>query len=408
MDNKQIKLAGTFSLNKHQAIHRWYPYMEGYSAQLIEHELDNLNIENIQTIYDPFGGSGTTLLVATQKGIKPCYSEINPFMSMVCQTKINGVRQIAKDSSLMDELLGLKNFLEGHSLSKNNEDVEFDGFEKFFEPYVLRNIIELLDIINKKCINNITNQVARIGVACIAVEISKMIRRGDLRYAKDKEKDCTNINVKEVYMNKLAQIIEDINLAGDSLVNDVELLAEDSRDIQVENRIDCVITSPPYLNGTNYIRNTKLELKIMGFIDTEKDLPTLHSKTIIAGINNVSKRNSNIEVLKEVKPYIEELEPVAYDKRIPVMVAGYFYDMNNMLGKLKKAMKNEAIFIMDIGDSQFAGVHIPTHEILKELAYKHGFIMYDETILRTRRSKNGMALSQRVMRFKLIKGENNE
>ena len=77
--------------------------------------------------------------------------------------------------------------------------------------------------------------------------------------------------------------------------------------------------------------------------------------------------------------------------------------MNEVLKKLRQVLKNNGIFIMDIGDSQFAGVHIPTHDILLELCENNGFRKYDEEILRTRYSKNGMELSQRVLRFVLEK-----
>src|SRR5699024_7013194 len=103
------------------------------------------------------------------------------------------------------------------------------------------------------------------------------------------------------------------------------------------------------------------------FITSEKDLPALHSKGIIAGINSVSKRNIGFENPRCVQPYLEQLEPVAYDKRIPIMVAGYFHDMELVIERLAHAMKDNGIFIMDIGDSQFAGVHIPTHSILTSI-----------------------------------------
>ena len=66
-------------------------------------------------------------------------------------------------------------------------------------------------------------------------------------------------------------------------------------------------------------------------------------------------------------------------------------------------MRDGAPFIMDIGDSQFAGVHIPTHEILSRICEKHGFTLCQQEILRKRRSKNGMTLSQRLLKFRLHK-----
>ena len=201
---------------------------------------------------------------------------------------------------------------------------------------------------------------------------------------------------------EISKIIDDIENTEVQLYQKVTKLADDSRNIEANNLFDCVITSPPYLNGTNYIRNTKLELKLLDFIKTEKELPQLHSKGIIAGINSVSSR-SKIETLDCVKTILEQLTPIAYDKRIPLMVAGYFYDMNTVLFKLSKGLKNHGKFIMDIGDSQFSGIHIPTHELLEVLALQHGFKKYDEEILRKRFSNNGMELTQRVLRFELIK-----
>ena len=104
-----------------------------------------------------------------------------------------------------------------------------------------------------------------------------------------------------------------------------------------------------------------------------------------------------------MKPYVDQLQPIAYDKRIPLMVAGYFRDMQVVLERLSVALKSDGKFIMDIGDSQFSGVHIPTHEILETIARGYGFEKYDEEILRTRRSKNGTQLSQRVLRFEIRK-----
>lgn len=232
-----------------------------------------------------------------------------------------------------------------------------------------------------------------------------MIRQGDLRFAKETEKDEADKDVVSNFIAKLKMAIEDIDSDTCPTLAETIRLADDARKIDVENQIDCVITSPPYLNGTNYIRNTKLELKLSGHVKSEKDLPVFHSKGIIAGINNVSKRNIEFDTPAVALPYIQKLEPVAYDKRIPIMVAGYFHDMNSVIERLSHAMKDQGYFIMDIGDSQFAGVHIPTHEILTKLCEAHGFELYDEDILRERHSKNGMVLSQRLLKFRLHKKE---
>ena len=402
LTKKILGKSGTFTLNKNEAIHRWYPYIEGYSSCLIDNQLDSLSDENILTVYDPFGGTGTTLLVASQRGIKPYYSESNPFMRIVIEAKINAVNNLIKRNIGAKSILEFKTIIEETAFVNETGILQWDGFECFFDNKNLSNLLQI-----KKYISTIndedTRQLLMLALSSISVPVSKMIRRGDLRYAKEGEKDFSTIDVKSLYLQKLAEMTKDIDSVGSKILFQATELSADARDIKGNNLIDCVITSPPYLNGTNYIRNTKLELKLNGFITSASDLPIFHSKGIIAGINNVSKRNNHVKVLDEVRPYIDQLSPVAYDSRIPTMVAGYFYDMNKVIDKLHNAIKDGGIFVMDIGDSQFAGIHIPTPDILSDLCKSHGFEKFDESILRQRRSKNGMALSQRLMKFKLRK-----
>lgn len=396
--------AATFILNKEKPIHKWYPYLEGYSSCLIDDVITEIGPENISAIYDPFCGTGTTPLVASSYGIKSYYCETNPFMQQVIEAKINSVKRL-RDSHIGS--MYLKQFLQ---TIKNfrpplyPEKISWDGFEKFFDTSVLALLLNL-----KNEIDNIpeqdTRNIAFILLASVTVRASNMVRRGDLRFAKESEKKKEDKDLLANFIHKLKLAIEDIENKHCPTLAETTRLSDDCRDIDIENQIDCVITSPPYLNGTNYIRNTKLELKLSGYILSEKDLPNFHSKGIIAGINNVSARNTNFTIPEIIRPYIEKLNPVSYDKRIPVMVAGYFHDMEKVIERLSHAMKDNGYFIMDIGDSQFAGVHIPTHEILIKICESYGFSLYQEEILRERRSKNGMVLSQRLLKFRLKKKE---
>lgn len=402
MDNKTKKRAGTFQLNKDEAIHGWYSYVEGYSSCLVVNELDQLANEDIRAIYDPFGGTGTTPLVAVQRGIQAYYSESNPFMLGVIDAKINSVKRLIDSGIGTTFLREFRDHISAYITPFSSDLPLWDGFEKFYDSAALTDIQHIKSEIST--VNDVdTRALLMLALSSIAVQSSKMIRRGDLRYATEKEKNIAGINVLELFLAKLDTIISDMETDGSSVKYFAKKLSADARDINIENIIDCVITSPPYLNGTNYIRNTKLELKLNDHVVREDDLPAFHSKGIIAGINNVSKRHGDIPVLPIVQPYIDALSPVVYDRRIVTMVAGYFMDMSAVINKLAHAMRDGGVFIMDIGDSQFAGVHIPTHDILSKICAEYGFEKYDETILRERRSKNGMILSQRVLRFRLHK-----
>ena len=389
---------GTFSLNKSEPIHRWYPYVEGYSSCLIAEELKKFLVlkPNIETIYDPFCGTGTTSLVASTYGIESFYSESNPFMQTVIETKVNVVR-------MLDVNIAIPKLLEYRALIRTIKIESFsswNGFEKFFGESQLNELLTIKKLISQED-DVLVKCILTLALSAIVVKVSKMTRRGDLRYATEKE--YREESVLDCFIDKLDEMICDIQYHKAMVKCGTTKVSDDARKNDYVNAFDCVITSPPYLNGTNYIRNTKLELKLNDFILSEKDLPRFHSKGIVAGINNVSKRTTIDTVLPVVEPYLEQLQPVSYDARISKMVAGYFRDMDMVIQKLSTSIKPGGLFTMDIGDSQLAGVHIPTHQILSNICTQYGFYLYDEEILRERRSKNGMILTQRLLRYSLEK-----
>ena len=179
--------AGTFILNKGEPIHRWYSYLEGYSSQLIDDIIQELGAENIRTIYDPFCGTGTTSLVASKYGILSYYSETNPFMQQVIEAKINCVKRL-RDSGIKSKyLMQLLSHLENYSFPLTDGEPMWDGFEKFFEPIVLGQLLCLKQEVDK-IEDEDTREIAKILLASVLVKSSKMIRQGDLRFAKDNEK----------------------------------------------------------------------------------------------------------------------------------------------------------------------------------------------------------------------------
>ena len=70
----------SFQGNKSRPSYRWYKYKEGLSASLIDYFLNENNLTG-GTILDPFAGSGTTLFVASERGLEADGIEVLP----ICQ-----------------------------------------------------------------------------------------------------------------------------------------------------------------------------------------------------------------------------------------------------------------------------------------------------------------------------------
>jgi DNA modification methylase len=171
----------------------------------------------------------------------------------------------------------------------------------------------------------------------------------------------------------------------------------------LKNKIDAVITSPPYLNGTNYFRNTKLELWFLSYLKTEDDLRLYRDEALTSGINDVKQEYSK-QVNNMSSPLLDQtmelLDKQAYDRRIPLMARCYFKEMQEVFHGLTKNLNDGADILVDLGDSIFSNVHIKTDLILLEIIAPLGFKLKSREILRQRRSRNGALLSQVLLVIK--------
>ncbi|MCZ2298452.1 MAG: site-specific DNA-methyltransferase, partial [Chitinophagales bacterium] len=62
-------------------IQRWFPYREGYSTRLVSAFLEELDISG--NVFDPFAGSGTTLLSARHNNLQSFGVDVNPISALV-------------------------------------------------------------------------------------------------------------------------------------------------------------------------------------------------------------------------------------------------------------------------------------------------------------------------------------
>ena len=203
--------------------------------------------------------------------------------------------------------------------------------------------------------------------------------------------------------NRLLAIADDIE-ATDVIVEQPVLVAENARRLDriCPLGIDAVVTSPPYLNGTNYIRNTKLELWFVRALKWNSDLRSYRDAAITAGINDVRGPEipGRFDAAREV---ISDLKKNAYDSRIPKMVSSYLNGMSEVFAGLARHMKEGAPVFLDIGDSAYGGIHVPTDKLIIEAIAEYGFRLMESEVLRTRMSRaGGVALSETLLTFEFV------
>jgi len=400
----------TFQSSKEIPLQGWYPYLEGYAPDFVKYIIQNYLNKNTKVIYDPFSGTGTTPLVASELGYTAFYSEVNPLLQVL--TKIKSKARGSKNRTKIINLLEKAKANIKKDILAQEEDQELRktysntfGESKFFDDKVFSYILKTKTYLNKAYFEDIlVSELLTVATLGSLVENSYLKRQGDLRFRKGKELDeLKNTDYFGSLISKLDRIIQDLKVIDPSPVP--LLITEDARTVGKLPfiGIDAVVTSPPYLNGTNYFRNTKIELWFLGYLKDQRNLTNFRRLAVTAGINDVSlSRKKEVEdsVLSEL---LKTLEKKAYDKRIPKMVNDYFADMKIIFSGIKKHLNKNAVLAIDLGDSIYSGTHVKTDEIFIRILADLGYTFERNITLRKRQSNNGQELKQVLLIFRNTK-----
>ena len=394
---------GTFSDNHQQPVHRWYPFVEGYSHNMFELAMAETKQQSPH-VHDPFAGSGTTCLAASVRGLASSFCEVNPFMAWVTATKLNQVPRCVGQGHVLHELAdGMQATLPTLAFDPPTHPLlAINKARSFYSDQVVNQIVAYLAHVNQN-LDGPLRDLALMAFARCAVSVSNMVRRADL--GRRRPQDPVPLEFLPTLVGNLHMIAADLDSGINVPLKASRHLCGDVRTLRPPSELspfDLIVTSPPYLNGTNYFRNTKLELFALGFLETEAGLGDLRSRSITAAINNVSKRRDAPMRLDVVEPVATAMDAAAYDVRIPSMLRLYFADMHKAFERLRQASSGNAKMYLDIGDSQFCGVHVPTDELLCKVAAMVGWELYETVPIRDRRSYDGSPLRQVLLKFAAV------
>lgn len=387
----------TFQKNKSESVHRWFPYVEGFAGSFVKDTLVKFDLFP-GPILDPFGGCGSTAVECSVNSIQSWSVDINPFMVFVAQTKTSLNVNL---NSVAFEKQKLKDALARNGTASISVINPLFLDKNYFSPKILKKIARLKAGISTIAEGKIRN-LFRLALASILVPVSNLKRAPDLKFRDEQLEDAP---VFEMFFDTIDQFSADIlSFKGNRLAK-ARVIHDSARDIKrlgkdYNQKFRGTITSPPYLNGTNYCRNTKLESWVLDYMMTDSDLKKLRQKSITASINSTHLGLIESPASDSVKSLVHTVQQSAYDRRIPVMVNNYFSDMKQSLKHMYRLVKRGGDCILVVGDSMFGGVHIPTDVLLSEIGESVGFQMKGFNIVRERKSRGGAKLQETILHFR--------
>jgi hypothetical protein len=401
-------LIATYRNGHGEPLHDWFPLLEGYSPRFVKAILQKY-APRARKVFDPFSGTGATPLTVASMGLLGYYCEINPVLQFITETKYKIMqltdnkmrREIAEKVQDISFTIGFQ--LGNYNPNEHIRETYYSTFSgsKFFDNDVFEDILRLRTFSDDLLARSpLLGQIIVVAVLASLIPASLMVRRGDLRYKRPEELEGNRVSIRSEISRRLQEMALEIAelrpIRGEAI-----LVAEDAQSLAKLPGLDieCVITSPPYLNGTNYFRNTKLELWFLRALCKPADLTMWRSKSLTAGINDVTHAKCNRPYPEDVSDVIEDIKLSAYDNRIPLMVSSYFRELDQFFNTLLCQLVPGAIVAIDIGDSRYGGVHVETDKLLIKLLTRRGYRELDSRTLRVRKSRDGGLLKQTLLVF---------
>ena len=373
-----------FNKNKKEPIHRWYPFVEGYSKEFIKSIIDEVNKKDLVCL-EPFSGSGTTSLELQHHNI-PCYSfEINPLMYIIAKVKLENEYDLNR-VELWHDFIQTKRAIINVDL-KTVFSTLYEGNNKKKWNYdkavglAVQKLKTSISLVKEEKYKKLFFVV----LSSILLDVSNLYRNGKcLSYKKNwKEINLSEADVFKKFDDKMDKEIKiDIQSIKKSKQNNRDILFNEDSRVGIEtkvpdNSIDLVITSPPYLNSRDYTDTYMLELKTLGLTSTYEEVRNLREKTLRSHVqikweDNESINNKTLEsTLKLLKDCSGGKE--IWNSSILDMVRLYFVDIKKIFHVLYKKVKPGGRIYFNVSNSAYFNVMINTLEICAEIAESERF-----------------------------------
>lgn len=377
-----------FGKNKGVLVHRWYPFVEGYSKEFIEDILQELPFTP-QCALEPFCGSGTTPVELQNHSIK-CYSfEVSPFMHLLAKVKLERTYDEATlirfRNKVADSLARpMPDIRKKELVPFGDTLVRKDGMKKWnFHDSSLDGILDIRYAIRTEVDDDRYSKLFTIALSSIILQASNLFRNGKcLSYKKGWEtRIISRDEIHRLFLNQLDTVIyEDVKTLSSqrARVCNADLCCFGDVRKSIENveddSLDLIITSPPYLNSRDYTDIYMLELKVLQLVNSHEDLQKLRKSTLRSHVQVKYGDMRPIDNLRlcECLSDMRKSDQKSWNSDIPNMICGYFEDMQQLFTAFSKKMRKGGVIYFNVANSAYFGVEVPVDLIISDIAENCG------------------------------------
>lgn len=346
--------------------HSLYYHPAKFIPQIVRYCLDEY-CKKGGVVLDPFAGSGTMGVEASTRGHESYMIDLNPLLDYFYPLKMPSFTKEEWEIYYYEAKIFLEEVLtrEPKTINKINDNIEYWYPEKLYK-YFCRVWTNFHELKNQK--STIAKNIVALGL----FKISKYFSYAEhsmpkLFISKRKraliEKKLDENSLFSQIETKAFAALRDVKKSVDNLVElDGKLkkakyfAGVDSSEFNFEKlpEIDCIITSPPYLQAQEYMRTFKLEMMWVG-------IPQEKIKEYISKEIPFRKAPSRIQGI-----YINEIRENIGRKDLLKLYDSYFWFTVKALENASKRLRKNGKLCVLIGNPKMNGIEVEIWKVVYE------------------------------------------
>ncbi len=365
--------------NTKEYTHCFHSYPAMMIPQVARRIIENFGKKS-EILFDPYCGTGTSLVEANLNGINAIGTDINPLARMIAMAKTTKI-----DIQVLD--LFLHNFFDYFFSINFQEDTiksiivpDVKNIDFWFSKNVQKKLGILLEFIEKINDNSIKNffQVA----FSETVRESSFVKQGEFKLVRSKDLtkkedfDVFGIMINKLSRNKqgLIEFEKACKYNTYTSIHDFNSVHTIPEKIINPGSIDIIVTSPPYGDSRTtvaYGQYSRLANEWLGYKGANKI-----DNMLMGGEKRKHTHIFTSETLNDVINTIKKKDC----ERVRDVIS-FYEDYEQSISNVSKTLKKGGFACYVVGNRTVKGVNIPTDEITAQLFTERGFT-HLETIIR--------------------------
>lgn len=358
---------------RNDGIHR----LANYPAMMVapmQHKLieDIIELEgNIKNIFDPFHGSGTTLVEGNRFNLDLIGIDINPLANLITKVKLYGVDRSTIYNSNEELFYNIKKVKDSAI-----KPYYFEKIRKWFRDDIILDLTVIRESIrlekNSKnrlyywtCLSNLIRKYSNTRSSTFKLHVKETERIEKM------ENSIINDFILSVNANHLNLEEEKRNtkllIQGDS-IEEMKKMESDS--------IDFICTSPPYGdNGTTVTYGQYSILSLLWIDSSDLSISNNNLLSNFSAIDTYSLGGRINPVISKSETMLtptlsKNLNSITIEKQ--KKIKNFFYDYHNTLNEMTRVLKPRGLMLLTLGNRRVDNQEIELDEITKEYCIRLG------------------------------------